>query len=386
MMMHELLAEQVLADESILSAGEKQLISSLLQHCNDAAQRDEGVAEAIAHAVGEVVSSRVNVILGEQIVERLTGMRRTARLGAPPIPNPTGPRPPGPNPPGISTGSVPDRDLRLSSTPPIPDPGPRPPGPNPPGPGISNIPAGNGRLWMGSTPPVPSPDPGPRPPGPNPPGGISVVEHHARGMMKPNLTANCVVLDEFLAPAELLSLANYALQHEQEFQISEVVSPGVRGGVIETETRRSRVLMDLGPHRELIVTKITAALPGVLRALGHDPFNIHRIEAQITASNHGDFFHWHSDNGVDEIAGREITFVYFFHREPKPFIGGELRIYDSRWDHDHYVPAAGYRVITPEQNQLVLFHSSLTHEITPVQAPSHSFADSRFTVNGWFHK
>jgi SM-20-related protein len=361
MMLHELLAEQMLADETILSASEKQLLSSLVQHCKDASRLDDAVAAAIARAVGEVVSSRSNQILGERIVDRLSGRRPAARLGTPPVPSP--------------------------------GPGPRPPGPNPPGPGISDRP---NRAWLGSTPPVPSPEPGPRPPGPNPPGPgisdlpettseISVVESIC-GFSQTALTANYVLFDEFLAPAELLSLANYVLQHEREFQISEVVSPGVRGGIVETETRRSRVLMDLGRHRDLIISKLTAALPDALRRLGHPQFEISRVEAQITASNHGDFFHWHSDNGLDAIAGREITFVYFFHREPKPFTGGELRIYDSRWEQNHYVPAGGYRAIVPEQNQLVVFHSSLTHEITQVQSPSQLFTDSRFTVNGWFHK
>ena len=71
---------------------------------------------------------------------------------------------------------------------------------------------------------------------------------------------------------------------------------------------------------------------------------------------------------------------------PKQFSGGELRIYDSRRENDNYVPTANYRTIVPEQNQLVLFASGLSHEITPVDCPSGQFADSRFTVNGWIHK
>ena len=37
--------------------------------------------------------------------------------------------------------------------------------------------------------------------------------------------AQCVVLDEFLAPQELDELMSFVLQHESEFQTSEVLSP-----------------------------------------------------------------------------------------------------------------------------------------------------------------
>jgi Rps23 Pro-64 3,4-dihydroxylase Tpa1-like proline 4-hydroxylase len=144
--------------------------------------------------------------------------------------------------------------------------------------------------------------------------------------------------------------------------------------------------MDLGGYEKAIMDRLPDCLPQVLEKWGHAPLPVSHIEAQATASNHGDFFHCHIDNGAESVAAREITFVYFFHREPKQFSGGELRIYDSRRERDHYVPTANYRTIVPEQNQLVLFASGLSHEITPVDCPSGQFADSRFTVNGWIHR
>jgi Rps23 Pro-64 3,4-dihydroxylase Tpa1-like proline 4-hydroxylase len=200
------------------------------------------------------------------------------------------------------------------------------------------------------------------------------------------VSAQCLVLDEFLTLAELNALRQYILEQEMRFEISEVVSPGVTGGAVDYDHRRSRVLMDLGGHEKVIVDRLLACLPRILEKWGRDPFPISRVETQSTASNHGDFFHCHIDNGADPVAAREITFVYFFHREPKQFSGGELRIYDSRRENDNYVPTANYRTIVPEQNQLILFASGLSHEVTPVECPSRNFADSRFTVNGWIHK
>jgi Rps23 Pro-64 3,4-dihydroxylase Tpa1-like proline 4-hydroxylase len=195
-----------------------------------------------------------------------------------------------------------------------------------------------------------------------------------------------VVLDEFLTATELHTLRQYVLEQEIRFELSEVLSPGVTGGAVDYEHRRSRVLMDLGGHESMIVDRVLTCLPRVLQKWGRDPFPISRVETQATASNHGDFFRCHSDNGAEAVKAREITFVYFFHREPKQFSGGELRIYDSRRENENYVPTANYRTIVPEQNQLVLFASGLSHEITPVDCPSGQFTDSRFTVNGWVHR
>jgi SM-20-related protein len=176
------------------------------------------------------------------------------------------------------------------------------------------------------------------------------------------------------------------VEREAGFQISEVIAPGAEGGGIDYEHRRSRVLMELGKHEAVIVNRIRSCWPQVLSKLGHQDFAISRVEAQITASNDGDFFHWHTDDGHPDTAAREITFVYFFHREPKAFRGGELCIYDSKLHNGAYVATENYRVAVPQQNQMVLFDSGLAHEISSVECASKAFADSRFTVNGWFRR
>jgi len=199
----------------------------------------------------------------------------------------------------------------------------------------------------------------------------------------PVLPAKCVVLDEFLAPQELEELKAYALQHEADFRASAVVSPTDEGGVVDYEHRRSRVLMDLGRHQELMLDRVKAVLPQVLDRLGMEEFAIADAEVQMTASNDGDFFLCHSDSGNELVASRRLTFVYFFHSEPRQFEGGELRIHDARLEAGNYVSEGSCQTIVPQQNQIVFFPCELLHEITPVKCPSQLFADSRFTVNGW---
>jgi Rps23 Pro-64 3,4-dihydroxylase Tpa1-like proline 4-hydroxylase len=113
-----------------------------------------------------------------------------------------------------------------------------------------------------------------------------------------------------------------------------------------------------------------------------DEFPVTHVEAQLTASNDGDFFCPHSDNSHEKVVSRTLTFVYFFHREARPFEGGELLLHDSYGD----CQTGNYQTIVPQQNQVVFFPCSALHEITPVVCPSKAFADSRFTLNGWLHK
>ncbi len=361
------LSGTLLCDERILSVPERELLANLLQRTRTNVNAPEtAVAEAITRAVGEIIAERALGVLGESMTRQLLQQQLPSSVN---FPNRSMPVIRAGTPP-TTPGPPPDKQT------------PRPPGTTPP------------PIRAGTPPTTPGPSPlTPRPPGTTPPpisfptttlqprtGGVAVLE------TSEYLPAECLVLDEFLTLTELNTLRQYVLDHETQFEISEVLSPGVTGGAVDYEHRRSRVLMELGRHEKMITERLLSCLPRVLQKWGRDPFTISRIETQATASNHGDFFRSHVDNGAEVVASREITFVYFFHREPKQFSGGELRIYDSRRENDCYVPTANYRTIVPEQNQLVLFASGLSHEITPVDCPSGKFVDSRFTVNGWIHR
>jgi Rps23 Pro-64 3,4-dihydroxylase Tpa1-like proline 4-hydroxylase len=333
------LSGTLLCDERILSVPERELLANLLQRTRAQSSAPENaVAEAITRTVGEIIAERALGVLGESMTQQLLQQQLASCL------------------------SFPNRNLQpiRAGSPPVSPPSPSPGTQQPRPPSINLQP-----ISSASQPKT---------------GGVAVLE------TSDYVSAECMVLDEFLTLAELNTLRQYILEQEMRFEISEVVSPGVTGGAVDYDHRRSRVLVDLGGHEKVIVDRLLACLPRILEKWGRDPFPISRVETQSTASNHGDFFHCHIDNGADPVAAREITFVYFFHREPKQFSGGELRIYDSRRENDNYVPTANYRTIVPEQNQLILFASGLSHEVTPVECPSRNFADSRFTVNGWIHK
>ena len=359
-------SETLMQDERILSTQERALVRNLLEHAKTAAggnsETHEAVITVIASAIGETVAQRAFRVLGGSIVERIlessslgvggTAGARTEFMGTPAPPGPQPQHPGGKAPTREPQPPAPSQPQHPGS--PIGAPAPPSPQPQHPGTGVST------KVVSGSS--------------------VATAE-------RPEvLPANCVLLDEFLAPQELEELTRFALEHEADFQASEVYSPRMEKGVVSDDYRRSRVLMDLGQKQQMMRARIESVLPQVLERLGMEEFTIADVEAQITASNDGDFFQLHDDNGSEGVAARHLTFVYFFHREPRQFEGGELRIHDVQRNDGHYVSDGTYQTIVPRQNQIVFFPCELQHEITRVKCRSQLFADSRFTLNGWLRQ
>ena len=386
-------SETLMRDERILSAQERALVATLLQHAKTASNQNpetqEAVRAVIASAVGETVAQRAFVVLGGSIVERILEGNKLSQddstvvrgVGLEPTPHPSF----DPQSAGELLQTMAASQVKSEPDPPSVQPGPgvRAPhkAPQPPARPM-------GEPDPPSTQP-PSPGPGVRAPRrePDPPSSArttAVLETSAAVADRPSvLPARCVVLDEFLAPQELEQLTRFTLEHESDFSASSVVSPNAESGVVNYDHRRSRVLMDLAQYEDLMLDRIRSVLPRVLDQLGMEEFAITGVEAQVTASNDGDFFRFHSDNGSERVRSRQLTFVYFFHCEPRQFEGGELRIHDSHLRDGAYVSDDTYQAIVPQQNQIVFFPCELLHEITPVTCASQRFADSRFTLNGW---
>jgi Rps23 Pro-64 3,4-dihydroxylase Tpa1-like proline 4-hydroxylase len=193
---------------------------------------------------------------------------------------------------------------------------------------------------------------------------------------------NHVAIDDFLTPAENGQLLGYALENQAQFEASKVT------GVLE-DYRRSKVLYAIkhGRWRDVFLNRLKLHLPHVQASLGVPGFSVGEFEIQLTASGDGDYFKAHADHSPEtrNTAGREITYVYYFHREPKAFAGGGLLIYHDRPEQVAYASLRSVTKIAPHNNCLVVFASACWHELDMVRCPSGQFADGRFTVNGWLH-
>lgn len=194
-----------------------------------------------------------------------------------------------------------------------------------------------------------------------------------------DLISRYAQIDNFLTAAEKNKLIKYVLAKESEFVTTSTSTNA-------EDYRRSMVLHSFPEFSELMVNRIKAILPDVLRKLNIPSFPLGEIEAQLTMHNDNNFYKLHNDSGSPETATRFFTYVYYFYREPKAFSGGELQIYDSKIENNFYVADATFRTVEPRNNSIVFFLSRYMHEVLRVSCPSKAFADSRFTINGWVRK
>jgi SM-20-related protein len=172
---------------------------------------------------------------------------------------------------------------------------------------------------------------------------------------------NFFKIENFLESEKNSKLLNWAQESEYEFIPSSVTTGDIA-------YRRSDVAFEF-PLKSTIQSRIRSVLPVALAALEAKIICIGDIESQLTASGNGDYFKIHTDSSPI-TSSRIISYVYYFHSTPKPFTGGELRLYENR-------DALKFKEIEPKNNSLILFKSDCWHEVMPVKN-SGNFADSRF--------
>jgi len=155
----------------------------------------------------------------------------------------------------------------------------------------------------------------------------------------------------------------------------------------ESEYRKSKVVYHLSNDIiSLFEGKIKDVYRGVLPELDMEDFDISKIEIQMTSSNNGDFFKVHPDadyiRGRGDVKKRKLSFVYYYFNEPKPFTGGDLKIYEFKNDDRTIHDNEKFETIVPENNMLIFFECDYWHEVEMVNCDP-SFENSRFTVNSW---
>ena len=193
---------------------------------------------------------------------------------------------------------------------------------------------------------------------------------------------------DFLAPAEHEALLEWAIASRERYEPARLT-----GHVIDPKRRIAERLNDLGPHRAVIERRLKENLPDIFRRTGTRPFDVETFELEIAAHGDGAFFAHHSDipvgTGRKPLGGdktgkqdRLVSAVYYFHREPKRFSGGTLRLYRLG---DHQA-SGDFVELEPEQNSLVVFPSWVRHEVRRVSCPGCGFEDYRFAVNAWLCK
>jgi Rps23 Pro-64 3,4-dihydroxylase Tpa1-like proline 4-hydroxylase len=191
--------------------------------------------------------------------------------------------------------------------------------------------------------------------------------------------ARHVVIDDFLSPAEHQDMLVLATASEQNFQAGTIA-----GG--ELEHRQNLVIENFGDsaHAKLIQNRVLVWYPVLARALGVPVVPVGVVESQLTAARSGQFYKLHADVGPD--CPRALSCIYYMHRQPRGFAGGELRLYDCIEQDGQSRPAETFEVVDVVSNRLVVFPSGEFHEAMPVRCRSGEFADSRFAITTWIHR
>lgn len=191
-----------------------------------------------------------------------------------------------------------------------------------------------------------------------------------------------IVIDGFLDQPLLDALLDHALRQEHALRPT-----GLGPKAVETVRRQYRLSdyceAGLGPLEQPFVERIHARFDDIAGQLGIRPFPIARSEVELIAHGDGAMYVAHTDAYTHqqrelETTDRIVSMVFYFHRQPKAFTGGEIAV--------HPMGRGEPRVLEPANNRLVAFPSFALHEVRKVSCPSGKFADSRFAVNCWLHR
>jgi Rps23 Pro-64 3,4-dihydroxylase Tpa1-like proline 4-hydroxylase len=74
--------------------------------------------------------------------------------------------------------------------------------------------------------------------------------------------------------------------------------------------------------------------------------------------------------------------VYNFHKQPKGFMGGGIRLFDGRIENGMRRMTTSFRDMEIGDNNLLIFPDNVRSAGLPVHCPSRAFADGLFVICG----
>ncbi|MDF1655434.1 MAG: 2OG-Fe(II) oxygenase [Coxiellaceae bacterium] len=191
--------------------------------------------------------------------------------------------------------------------------------------------------------------------------------------------------DNFLTTDQQQLIWQLLEKNYQHFDVSKTLDKKGQGQL--TDYRSSQLLPQkhLKPLRKWFLSLIVEQLNHVLPRIGLESFEISGKELQLTKSQGGDYYKIHSDRGGNsKSATRNMTFVYYFHGEPKGFSGGDLLLFDTHAKKKSF--NAHFTRVSPINNRLICFPSDRYHTVLPVKSLVDDWQFARFTLNGWLHQ
>ncbi len=194
------------------------------------------------------------------------------------------------------------------------------------------------------------------------------------------LASHCII-DGFLGETAANELLEFALANEAGFEPSQVYNNEIGSGV-RPETRHSyRFGGDWKPQRKAFRRAIEERIEEIVSGAGSAGFRPDLMEIELVATRDGGLFTRHIDTRTrvqDRETDRIVSAVYYFHREPAGFTGGDLIM--------HALVGDETKPIEPKHDRLAVFTSIAPHEVAPTSVPGDAFEDGRFSINCWLHR
>lgn len=137
---------------------------------------------------------------------------------------------------------------------------------------------------------------------------------------------------------------------------------------------------------DLVGARVGPLLREAWAGWGYEPFEQGAVQMNIAGHADGGFFKAHADRGPEGHMSwyRRATFLYYFHKRPRRFTGGDLLLIDTDLATQSHGPS--YTRITPDDGRLLLFPSDFYHQVTPVAMESDDIEDARLAITGWIYE
>lgn len=191
------------------------------------------------------------------------------------------------------------------------------------------------------------------------------------------------IIDDFLGPQASAALVDFALANEARFAPARVHTNDTRNTIDQGFRDNVSFTGDFGPVIAPFHAALDASYERIAAEVGTSEFARQPSELHMAAHRDGQ----HLPRHIDTLTGRadaavrdqrSVSLVYYCHRTPRAFSGGELVMYAMMGD--------GRQVIEPRHDRLVAFPSFAPHEIARVDVPGNRFADARFALVSWLRR
>jgi SM-20-related protein len=132
--------------------------------------------------------------------------------------------------------------------------------------------------------------------------------------------------------------------------------------------------LDLGPLKESVTKALRSHMAHGGAILGDPDPGEFELQFRLFAIGDTQAVSWGAD------PARVLHMTYHFHKQPKGFTGGGVRLFDGRMENG--MRRTSFRDVEIGDNTLLIFPEHVVSTGLPVRCPTRAFADGVFVIHG----